>query len=233
MKEQAILKINKIGKISNSITLICKILVLAAMVVVFTTTILFMVIPKEAISFSINEQVAVKIDAEKFGETLEGVSVEELKNELAEEEGLSLKGDKVAVKEVTVEDNNIFINTQENSVFIDLHKLAFAMFVILVSLGMIMVTLFFVSALCKAFRDCESPFEENVICKMQRFAYALIPWTIASSVINSVGSSILESRPEISVSVDMGMVLVVLVIFLLVYIFKYGAVLQQESDETL
>jgi len=33
--------------------------------------------------------------------------------------------------------------------------------------------------------------------------------------------------------VDLGMVLIILFIFVLAYIFKYGAVLQQESDETL
>jgi len=34
-------------------------------------------------------------------------------------------------------------------------------------------------------------------------------------------------------SIDLGVVLVVLIVLVLVSIFKYGAVLQQESDETL
>ena len=35
------------------------------------------------------------------------------------------------------------------------------------------------------------------------------------------------------IGVDLGMVLIIFFIFVLVHIFKYGAVLQQESDETL
>ena len=35
---------------------------------------------------------------------------------------------------------------------------------------------------------------------------------------------------DVGISIDLGLILLVVV---LVYIFKYGAVLQQESDETL
>jgi len=37
----------------------------------------------------------------------------------------------------------------------------------------------------------------------------------------------------ITFGIDFGVVLIILIVFALVYIFKYGAVLQQESDETL
>ena len=68
---------------------------------------------------------------------------------------------------------------------------------------------------------------------MKHLAVALIPWCIISSVSDSTFSSIVSGKPSFSLSVDLGMVLVVLVVLVLVYIFKYGAVLQQESDETL
>ena len=99
---------------------------------------------------------------------------------------------------------------------------------------MALVTLFFVGALCKAFRYCESPFEENVIKKMQNLAISLIPWTIISSIAESFVTNLLNvGRFEFGIGVDFNVVLVIALIFVLVYIFKYGAVLQRESDETL
>ena len=62
---------------------------------------------------------------------------------------------------------------------------------------------------------------------------ALIPWTIVSTIINSILDSAKSGSASVSITLDLGVVLIVLAVLVLVYIFKYGAVLQQESDETL
>ena len=102
-----------------------------------------------------------------------------------------------------------------------------------VAMAMTIVTISFAESLCKAFRDCTSPFDTKVIKKMQNLAISLIPWTIILSIIDSTMDSFLAGGLRLSLSIDLGVVLVVLIVFVLVYIFKYGAVLQQESDETL
>ena len=68
---------------------------------------------------------------------------------------------------------------------------------------------------------------------MTSFAFSLIPWVFLSSLVNSVSNSITTGGPHVSLSINLGMILIILVIFALTLIFKYGAVLQQESDETL
>ena len=68
---------------------------------------------------------------------------------------------------------------------------------------------------------------------MQNLAYALIPWAFATSFKDAATESLIKGGNDFAWSLDLGVVLVVLVVFLLVYIFKYGAILQQESDETL
>ena len=107
------------------------------------------------------------------------------------------------------------------------------MLVLALNITMVMVTLCFISSLCKAFRDCESPFEENVVRKMRNLAYSLIPWAIFSTITNSVADSLLMNKVSVNFTVDLGVIMIVLVVFVLVHIFKYGAMLQQESDETL
>ena len=81
--------------------------------------------------------------------------------------------------------------------------------------------------------QCQTPFEENIIKKLQYLAYSLIPWAFFTSVSDSMTSGMMTGNVQVNVGVNLGMVLVIVIIFALTYIFKYGAVLQQESDETL
>ena len=66
------------------------------------------------------------------------------------------------------------------------------------------------------------------------FPNSLIPWTIISSIADNFITNLMNvGNFELGISVDFKVVLVIILIFVLVYIFKYGAVLQRESDETL
>lgn len=229
MKEQAVQKINKIGKFSNVIVLICKILVGLGIGILLFASIACLLIPKDSIHIVSEERVALEIDYSRFGI----LSSEEEVTEQWETgmEGLLIDGKEM--DEVEIDGDMVYVTSEGQQFVLDLHNLAGKLFVLVIMLILVMVTLVFAGSLCKAFRDCRSPFEENIIKKMQHFAYSLIPWIIASSVIESIESKIMSSGQIVSVSIDVGMILVVMVVFLLVSIFKYGAVLQQESDETL
>ena len=67
----------------------------------------------------------------------------------------------------------------------------------------------------------------------QNLAYSLIPWAFFTTVSDGMVTGMMTGKTQFNVGVDLGMVLVIVIIFALTYIFKYGAVLQQESDETL
>ena len=56
---------------------------------------------------------------------------------------------------------------------------------------------------------------------------------ISSIADNFITNLINVGNFELGISIDIKVVLVIILIFVLVYIFKYGAVLQRESDETL
>ena len=72
-----------------------------------------------------------------------------------------------------------------------------------------------------------------MIRKMQQLAWALVCLPFASSIAESISTSIMTGRVSIGLHIDMMEVIVILAVFALTYIFKYGAVLQRESDETL
>ncbi len=236
MKEQAIQKINKIGKISSIFALIGKILVGIAIACLLVTTIVCFMIPKELFAVTSGANTRLNMDLSIMGESLTDEELPEAQKVIAEalaEEMSTENSTDEYITDITITNDKVEIGMITDEFTFTLHDVAWMCLAVLVYVVMTMITLCFISSLCKAFRDCQTPFEENVIKKMQNFAYSLIPWAIISSVADSVSNSIMGHKVAINLSVDLGVVLIVLVVFLIVHIFKYGAVLQQESDETL
>lgn len=92
----------------------------------------------------------------------------------------------------------------------------------------------FVLRLCKAFKNCITPFCQEVITKMQQTAYAVGIWVILDAVGTAFAGWIFSGgKSGFDVNINLNTVLVAALIIGLVVVFKYGAALQQESDETL
>ncbi len=233
MKEEAIKKINKIGKVSSVFALIGKILVGMSMVLLMLSAIVCFFVPEELMTITVDEKVGFTLDAGAFGEKMTDKDAAELKKEFKESFELEMAGEEVQLEDVVVTDDKLRADTVVPTYSFTIRDLAWLMLVLALNVTMVMVTLCFISALCKAFRDCESPFEENVVKKMSNLAYSLIPWAVFSTITNSVADSLLQNKISVNFTVDLGVIMIVLVVFVLVHIFKYGAMLQQESDETL
>ena len=146
---------------------------------------------------------------------------------------IDMNGITAQVSNIEVDDKGFSLDADGQTEAIPLKKISVFMIGAWINLIVTMVTLWFIGALCKAIKNCDSPFSEDVIRKMKRFAYSLIPWCVVSSVANSAMSSMWSNHWDFNLSVNGNMVAVVLVVLALTYIFQYGAVLQQESDETL
>ncbi len=237
MKEQAIAKINKMGKIGNIFVLIGKIFVIVGIVLLFITTIICAVIPHDLISFTAKGGLDLELNVGSIGESFSKEEQEEMKKEFMniEEDNISAKlnDTEYIAQDIKVSDEKAVFSFLANSSSINFKDLAVVLLISLILLIMSLVTLFFLGSLCKAFEKCQSPFEENIINKMRNFAFSLIPWVILTSLTSSAIDSLLYGGLSLNLSLDMGMVLLVIIIFVLCYIFKYGAMLQQESDETL
>lgn len=229
MKEQAIQKINKIGKVSSVIALIGKILIGVATVVMILATIVCFAMPKDFLTMQLETVFSIDMDVAALGVTLTEAEVEEMKVAMLEED----EEDAFCAEKSEFSSTGAKLVGTPEVMSLTMHELASLWLFAAGGLLMTFVTLCFVSALCKAFRDCQSPFEDNVIKKMQNLGYSLIPWALVSTVTNSISDSLMNNKLSLNFTVDLGVVLIVLVVLVLVYIFKYGAVLQQESDETL
>lgn len=249
MKEQAIHKINKVGKISYIITVICKILLIAGLVCTVAGAVIWLTQPVDAMRVTQKSAMIVEMSQEGLGESISGTELEEMQQSLEAGEQWQVKqvqngmvgpnlellstGQNYTPVAMDVTEDNVTIEMISGEVSFTMREMAVLMLMMAAVLVMSIVTLTFVEKLCKAFRDCESPFEETVIQKMQRVAICLIPWTLISSFGDTITNSMMSGGMHWTFSIDLGVVLVVLIVLILVYIFKYGAVLQQESDETL
>lgn len=231
MKNEAILKINKFGKVGSIIALIAKILIGIGILCLLFGSIVCLVIPKDLVDVKVSKNVDVTVNTESLG--LEFTD-EEWDAAVAElEMEVTMDGEELDMEDITIVDKKIVISETTSDRNLSIRNFGWLLLLLTAGLAMVMVLLFFVSSLCKAFRDCKSPFEDTIIKKMQRLAYSLIPWALISTVTQSVADSLANNNFSITVGVDLGVILIILIVFALTYIFKYGAVLQQESDETL
>lgn len=238
MKQNAISKINKMGQVGGYLTLVAKILVIVGIIGCLAGAIIFTVIPKDFLSVNVSGNAMVNVDFSEMGFTFSEDDIHMLQEydikETSTASAYDINGANYYLREISVTENSLQLDTVSKAFTLDLSSLVWIFLAGALNVAMALVTLFFVGALCKAFRYCESPFEENVIKKMQNLAISLIPWTIISSIADSFVTNLLNVGSfEFGISVDMNVVLIIILIFVLVYIFKYGAVLQRESDETL
>ncbi len=231
MKNEAISKINKFGRIGNIITLICKIFVGIGMVSILVGAVALFVLPKDFLNVNLSTNVEMDFNMESLSDKFTDTRIAELQTDLVTDAGED-KEDYV-VTGIEVDGYKVAITENEQEIDLSIRNIAWLMLLLEAGLAMVMVVLFFASSLCTAFRDCETPFEDKVIKKMQNLAFSLIPWVFVSSIVESVIESIKFNMVAVTLGVDLGVVLIILIVFALVYIFKYGAVLQQESDETL
>lgn len=244
MKENAIKKINKIGKFSYIAAIIAKCFVIAGMVALIVTSIICFTFGN-SMKMDMSGQINLEVDCEALDigreDILEGLDEDEtdIKQQTVQfgdsNDGmiLSISDQDYKTADIEFKDNMLVAKLKTEAYTVTLKEVGIMTLVSCIAMAMTIVTISFVESLCKAFRDCTSPFEGKVIKKMRNLAISLIPWTIISSVIDSSLDSFMKGGFQLSLNIDLGVVLVVLIVFVLVYIFKYGAVLQQESDETL
>lgn len=242
-KEEAILKINKLGNVANIIVRICKIFVILGLTITLLGTVATMVLPKNLVKMDMSATSEITVDMSTFGVTFTEEDKEAFASEAndrletGEKDGnqitMSVNGSVYEAEEFEMEDHSVRMRGTVDTYTVTMGDLLFVMILGIVSFVALYVTLVFSGRLCRAFRDCESPFEETVVKNLTCLAYSLFPWVVMNSVFESLTESIFTNNVQLILGVDLGVVVVILLIFVLAYIFKYGAVLQQESDETL
>lgn len=237
-KENAIRKINKLGKVGYVLSIIVRVFVIIALVGTIIGTIILSIMPKDSVKLAWGGDIRIEVDVpallDKFNIPNGDEKVQKEIDKVIESGNFSLNNTDYIFADVSSDNGKVILNAEAgNPRIINLSDIRNITIVAVVYLVLFLVTIIFVGKLCKAVRDCRSPFEENVISRITKLAFAMIPWTIADSVSQNLFDVFSGNTSSLNFSVNIGMIITVLVIFALAFVFKYGAALQQESDETL
>lgn len=235
MKQEVVAKINKFGKVGEVIANICRIVVIMGVVVLLVAGIMLLaVMPKNMMNINVKTVMGLTFDAATIGETFATEDVTEMEASLREEfnGNVTANGEELVISDVVVNGDVMEITAETDKVeLFGKGKVVIFLIMQLLQMAVAIVTITFIIKLCKEFKTCETPFSNDVIKRMKQVGYSLIPWCFTYPTAEAAANFMVSNN--LNLSIDLGMIIMVLVVIALTHIFKYGAMLQQESDETL
>ena len=198
-KEDAILKINKLGNVGNIIVRIMKIFVVIGFVLTLIGAIAVMALPKNLVKIDLGSTADITVDVSGFGPLDEKGKEEMLQGffgGMDEVEGgsMSLNGSVYEPVKVETTDTGMYVEAAVDTYSIELGDFGIVCALGAITLVALFITLLFAGKLCQAFRDCESPFEEKVVKQLNSLAYSLLPWVVLGSLTESISESIFTNN---------------------------------------
>lgn len=234
MKNEIMTKVNKIGNVGQIIANIAKVVIAIGAIACLVSGIILAVLPDDMVVIHVDGKAAVEINMPMVGNQIvseDGPSV--VIGSVSTDGSLELNGMEYGVVGMTQTENGFLMEAEADSYTLRFNQLTSVVFLAAVNCAAMWVVMHFVAKLCKLFKECETPFTEEVVQTLKKVAIALIPMAFLSNLTTSITDSIMSGSVNIVIGVDMTTILLVLIIFMLSAIFSYGTMLQQESDETL
>lgn len=236
MKNSKVKRINTAGLIGYIISIILIVCTIVGMVAIGILTAGAATISKD----NINVKVATNVDINSTGNFLGKLNsfigidgVEDLSTLTQDaKDGIKLEDKDISELSVKEENGGFSINAKTNEITISMKKIIIALVLAFLFLGVVTYALYMVKALMKSLKNCETPFSEEVIKNMTRFGTSLVCVVVLKILFGGFWST-LTTGLRYDLNVDLSSILLVAVIYILITVFKYGAGLQQESDETL
>ncbi len=232
-KESAIKKINTIGKVGSIISTICIVISCIGLVGVLVGGIFCRVLPQDTFKFTFGNTAVLNADvAAAKGMGFFPNGLEEPSRSFSQGT-MSLNGTIYVPENVNIDGDRVTADFVAEEGMINPARVSTICFVMAAFVVMCIFLLFLVRRLCKALESCESPFEASVVKGVEQCTWSLIVWTILGGIATGIIMTVSSGTVNLGFSFGLPTVLELLLIFGLGYIFKYGAQLQTESDETL
>ena len=159
-KEDAILKVNKLGNVGNIIVRIMKVFVIIGFVLTLIGAIAVMALPKNLIKMDLGSTADITIDVSGMGATLDEAGKEAMMQGLfdgmdedATGTSMSLNGSVYEPVKAEVTDTGMFVEAAVDTYSVELGDLGIVCALGMITLAALFVTLLFAGRLCKAFRD--------------------------------------------------------------------------------
>ena len=235
-------KVNRIGLVGQIVSIVLIVLMSIACLGCLIGGIALAVLPNDAVTITVNGEMDVAV-----GNSLIGKWMSEIPDDPQELNAkLGVNGTEYSDLSMEKTEDGLLIHAAADSTEFQLKRLATAVFSGLVYCAALLVVFIFLKRLSDAFRHCDTPFSDDVIRRMSVFAWVLMGGAVLSSVAEAIGNAMIRRSIDLSfalnpsgmntgldVSFHFGPILIALLVLFLTVIFRYGAQLQKEADETL
>ena len=236
MKNEIVSKVNKTGKIGFIINNIAKIFITIGLVACIVGTALLAFVPADYVTFEISGNAIANINFENIP-IIDVVDLDNLQYigeaDADVDTDIDINGISYGVVDFERKDNKIVVYAQAESYKIDISNFKWFFIPVIVFLISALVVIHFIGKLCKIFHHCDTPFTEEAVDVLKKLAVSIIPMALLQSITESITNSMMSGDIDIILGIDLMTVILVILIFLLATVFKYGTMLQNESDEIL
>lgn len=227
MKHEFMQKINKMGKIGHTVSKICSVILYIATVCCIVGGVLLALVPKDSVMVTTSHQAEIEMDmTHSIMPNLVGIDTEA--DGSFELDGI--KYDRFDITETFGKQYAVAKSTPYT------YSLKDMLWVISVG-GMLCLTLINafrkITTLFELFMECETPFTVEIADYFKKVTVAFIPVVVAGWLVEAVTEWVVTGVFDLVIGIDLTMVLVVVIVLMLSEIFRYGVMLQTESDETL
>ena len=223
-------KVNRIGKAGRIVSIVLIVLLCIGASALVLGGVVCAALPQDAVEVSFRPNVDVLVGKSLMGSGWAGIDEQLAK--ARDQMGEAFEG--VALEKT---DDGLMLHVSpelgEGMETFGPRDVLRAIWAGLIGIASAMVTLVMFLKLCKAFQVCRTPFDEPVIRKMTAFAWTLIVCAVVSSFARASISALLTGWQRISFHLNLTPVFTALIVFFLCMVFRYGAQLQREADETL
>lgn len=238
MNTNSIKKINAAGTAGYVISILMIICAIAVLVAACIGTIAVAAIIKDDVSITVDSQAKIDLGSNSLSKLKHFIGIDGLDNleDLVNNtEGLDITVNGVNFKDVSAvqKDGRVVINAEGAKNTISLKRVLFYCIVGILYCIACVIALYMVKGLMNLLRKCETPFSDEIIKKLTAFAYSLIPVVVLNSALDGAKPFLNGSTEFAGTNIDLTTLLIAAVIIILIMIFKHGALLQRESDETL
>ena len=227
MKNEYVEKINKLGNAGYVISKICSVLVTIGFVACLVGSALIAMIPKDSITITTEHQSTIVMDmTHTILPSLVGLETDA-------DGSFELDG----IKYDQFEINNSFAKqtatAKATPYTYSLNKMLWITVAGAVMCLVMLNAMKKINTLFKNFKECETPFTIETANDFKNLAVSFIPVMVMGWVVQAVTQFVTTGVMNIEISIDLTVVMCVVVILMMSEIFRYGTMLQTESDETL
>ncbi len=218
MKNEITAKINKVGKVSRIVSRIMQgILLATAIVIPLCILMVCFVMPSDSLKIDGTAQGRISHDTKSTV-----FNFKDMESDHTKFFGAELNVDVEETADSTEKNvNNIDVSASAKEITGKQVKIFSALLGFIAELYLVSMYIIFMFAvkLCKALEVCQSPFETEVLTAMKKLGFSFIPYGVVSIVFEGISA--------------LSVIIIFLFVLMFVYVFNYGAELQQESDDTV